>query len=291
VPCPTFTHISCPDKLNTHTHTAEWARLLLDDAATASTDSSGSSSSPVPCSVPLPRLQEKWRARLESLKSVEEDLAFVNAEIDTYNLQVGFGLEGDGCSVCACVHVCSRQCEGRCKKMCVFLYYIDRSHTPIPRFALTVPHTHTHLFPPPPQVPSLSLQRVRLRLDYLIETDAGPSSTTSPMPFLTTNAGGGGGYSIDTAAAAVFVRAAERDGVLSRVTSLGGLRLEAEEDRARQQRERQEKGRGRWSSSSGSVWGGSGSGGGDSGGGGGSGLFGSLTSWFMGGGREGKKKP
>lgn len=132
-------------------------------------------------------------------------------------------------------------------------------------------------------MPSLSLQRVRLRLDYLtaLERDDGDSSAP---PFLTET---DGSYAVDTAAASAYVRAAERDGVMSSVTALGGLKLEAEEDRARQERERGEKGRGRWSSSSGSAWG-SGSGSGSSGG---AGLLGSLTSWLTGGVGDGKKKP
>lgn len=119
---------------------------------------------------------------------------------------------------------------------------------------------------------------MRLRLDYVAAFD----DATDTPPFLLPNNGGGNGFSIDIAGAAAFVRAAERDGIMGGVTALGGLRLEAEEDRARQEKERGERGRGRWSSSSASVSGGVGVGGG------GGGLFGSLASWFTGGG-GGKK--
>lgn len=159
----------------------------------------------------------------------------------------------------------------------------------------------TNHFPPSPsfpfpsfiQVPSLSLQRVRLRLDYLLDHDhdstTSSSSSSSLPPFLKAAAATGedGACRVDTTAAAAFLRAAERDGVMSGVTSLGSLRLEAEEDRARQHKAQQEKGRGRWSASSGSIWGGSApsssssSSGGGSGGGGG--LLGSIASWFTGG--------
>lgn len=57
-------------------YAAEWARLLLDEP-----------SSSVPASA-LPRLQERWHSRLEGLRSLKDDLGFVNAEIDLYNLQV-----------------------------------------------------------------------------------------------------------------------------------------------------------------------------------------------------------
>lgn len=69
----------CLGSFQTHPHPAEWARLLLDQAPI----SSGS----IPRSA-LPRLQEQWRGVLEGLRSLEEDLAFVNNEIDLYNLQV-----------------------------------------------------------------------------------------------------------------------------------------------------------------------------------------------------------
>ncbi len=62
---------------------AEWARLLLlldaGDAAAGAAIPRGA----------LPGLRERWRGRLEGLRSMEGDLAFVNAEIDVYNLQVG----------------------------------------------------------------------------------------------------------------------------------------------------------------------------------------------------------
>lgn len=66
-------------------YAAEWARLLLDEP-----------SSSVPASA-LPRLQERWHSRLEGLRSLKDDLGFVNAEIDLYNLQVRM------CVYCDCV--------------------------------------------------------------------------------------------------------------------------------------------------------------------------------------------
>lgn len=152
--------------------------------------------------------------------------------------------------------------------------YTHSQTWPLSRPKLTTITLHTPINNKNQQVPSLSLQRVRLRLDYLAALD------DDTPPFLTP-ASTGGSYVIDASAAAAFVRAAERDGVMGGVTALGGLRLEAEEDRARQEKERSERGRGRWSSSDARVSGGLGDGGGG-------GLWGSLASWFTGGG--GKKK-
>lgn len=134
-------------------------------------------------------------------------------------------------------------------------------------------HTRTHI-----QVPSLSLQRVRLSLDFLLLGDHSASSL--PPFFLLQQQHQQGSETeassctIDVNAAEACVRAAERDGILSPVTSLGWLRLEAVEDRVRQENARREK-KG-WSSSS--------SGSGTNEGGGEGGLFGSIAAWITSGG-------
>ena len=74
-----FIHVLASLKCAHPTPPAEWAQLLLDHAGEAAAPLSKSE---------VAGLRRRLRERAESLRALEEDLAFVNGEIDLYNLQV-----------------------------------------------------------------------------------------------------------------------------------------------------------------------------------------------------------